>query len=128
MPVGRLVDRHGSRGSLLASATLSAMLFLGYMSTGSYVVFIALQVVKGLAIAFWDPAHNAYLSNVVEESERGRFFGSLNGLKGILCFPASLIGAYLYESFGFRGIFTASLVISLLTLGFALRIKESKKD
>jgi hypothetical protein len=58
-------------------------------------------------------------------SSRSRFFGSL---KGILCFPASLIGAYLYESFGFSGIFTASLVISLLTLVFALRIKESKKD
>ena len=82
----------------------------------------------GLAISLWDPAHNAYLSNVVEESERGHFFGSLNGLKGILCFPASLIGAYLYESFGFSGIFTASLVISLLTLVFALRIKESKKN
>jgi DHA1 family multidrug resistance protein-like MFS transporter len=124
MPIGRLVDRHGSRGALLASVALSATMFLGYMSTGSYVVFIALQVIKGLAIAFWDPAHNAYLSNVVEESERGRFFGSLNGLKGILCFPASLIGAYLYESFGFSGVFTASLVISLLTFVFALKIKE----
>jgi hypothetical protein len=39
-----------------------------------------------------------------------------------------LIGAYLYEPFVFSGIFTASLVISLLTLVFALRIKESKKD
>jgi len=61
-------------------------------------------------------------------SSRSRFFASLNGLKGILCFPATLIGAYLYASFGFSGVFTASLVIFLLTLVFALRIKESKKD
>lgn len=81
-------------------------------------------MLKGLAIALWDPAHNAYLTNVVEESERGRFFGSL---KGILCFPASLIGAYLYDAFGFSGTFTASLLISLLTLGFTLRVKENRE-
>ena len=127
IPVGRLVDRHGSKESLMASVALSATMFLGFMSTDSYVVFLVLQVLKGLAIALWDPAHNAYLTNAVEESERGRFFGSLNGLKGILCFPASLIGAYLYDAFGFRGTFTASLLISLLTLGFTLRVKENRE-
>jgi MFS family permease len=125
IPVGRLVDRHGSKESLLASVALSAIVFLGFMSTDSYVVFLVLQVLKGFAIALWDPAHNAYLTNAIEESERGRFFGSLNGLKGILCFPASLIGAYLYDTFGFSGTFTASLLISLLTLGFTLRVNEN---
>lgn len=128
IPVGRLVDRHGSKESLLASAALSATVFLGFMSTDSYVVFLVLQVLKGLSIALWDPAHNAYLTNAVEESERGRFFGSLNGLKGILCFPASLIGAYLYDAFGFSGTFTASLLFSLLTLGFTLRVKENRES
>ncbi len=127
IPVGRLVDRHGSKESLMASVALSATMFLGFMSTDSYVAFLVLQVLKGLAIALWDPAHNAYLTNAVEESERGRFFGSLNGLKGILCFPASLIGAILYDAFGFSGTFTASLLISLLTLGFALRVKENRE-
>ena len=124
IPAGRLVDRHGSKGLLLASTTLAATMFLGYMSTGSFVVFLFLQVLKGLAIAFWDPAHNAYLSNAVEASERGRFFGSLNGLKGLLCFPAPIIGAYLYEAFGFSGTFTASLLVSLLTIAFTLKVKE----
>jgi MFS family permease len=124
MPAGRLVDRHGSKGLLLASSTLSAAMFLGYMYTGGFVVFLFLQVLKGLAIAFWDPAHNAYLSNAVEASERGRFFGSLNGLKGLLCFPAPIIGAYLYEAFGFSGTFTASLLVSLLTIAFTLKVKE----
>ena len=127
IPVGRLVDRHGSKESLLVSVALSAIVFLGFMSTDSYVVFLVLQVLKGLAIALWDPAHNAYLTNAVEESERGRFFGNLNGLKGILCFPASLIGAYLYDVFGFSGTFLASLLISLLTLGFTLRVKENRE-
>ena len=42
IPVGRLVDRHGSKESLLASAALSATMFLGFMSTESYVVFLVL--------------------------------------------------------------------------------------
>jgi len=126
IPAGRLVDRHGSRAIMLIAVTLAAAMFLGFMSTSSFPLFIVFQAFKGLSIALWDPAHNAYISNAVKESERGRLFGSLNGLKGILVFPAPLIGAYLYETYGYREIFMTSLVITLLTLILTFKIKEEK--
>ncbi|UCH57920.1 MAG: hypothetical protein JSV18_03185 [Candidatus Bathyarchaeota archaeon] len=96
------------------------------MSTRGFLIFTVLQTLKVLSFAFWDPSHNAYLSNAVEEAERGKVFGNLHGLKGILVFPASLMGAYLYETFGFREVFTASSALSLLTLILAFRIREER--
>lgn len=126
IPSGRLVDRHGSKAIMLMATAIAAAMFLGFMSASSFTPFIVFQAFKGLSIALWDPAHNTYISNAVKESERGRLFGSLNGLKGILVFPAPMIGAYLYETYGYREIFMTSLVISLLTLILTFKIKEEK--
>lgn len=124
IPVGRLVDRYGCKWSLVSSAALSAVLFVGYMLTRDYLSFLLLQVVRGVAIALWDPASSTYLSNAVEESERGRFFGNLNGLKGILSFPAPIVGALLFDAYGFKGTFTASLIVSLGALALSFRVEE----
>jgi DHA1 family multidrug resistance protein-like MFS transporter len=123
IPAGKLVDSRGSKGALIMSVLLTAVMFLGYVLTRNFLLFVFLQFLKGLAIALWDPAHNAYLSNVVDESERGKVFGNLNGLKGMLVFPAPVIGAFLYANFGFTSVFAVSLIVSLITLFFAYKIK-----
>ena len=123
IPAGKFVDNHGSKGALIMSVLLSGATFFGYALTRDFLLFILLQFLKGLAIAFWDPAHNAYLSNAVDESERGKVFGNLNGLKGMLIFPAPVIGAFLYANFGFTSVFAVSLMVSLVTLIFAYKIE-----
>ncbi|MCW4049420.1 MAG: hypothetical protein NWE89_06745 [Candidatus Bathyarchaeota archaeon] len=84
-----------------------------------------LQVFHGLSIATWDPAYNSIIAKAVPENERGTFYGNLNGLKGFLGFPAPILGAYLFQRYGFTGTFSASIAMSMTALILALRLKEN---
>jgi len=124
IPVGNLVDRYGSPVFLRASVLLSICSFAGYAVFRSFPVLIVLQVFRGLAMGLWDPSYNSLLAKAVPESERGSLYGSINGLRGIIVFPAPLLGAFLFEGFGLRGTFAASIAFSCLALVVALRLKN----
>jgi MFS family permease len=123
IPVGNLVDRYGSPVFLRASVLLSIASFAGYAVFRSFPVLLVLQVFRGLAMGLWDPSYNSFLAKAVPEQERGSLYGSINGLRGIIVFPAPLIGAYLFEGFGLRGPFAASIAVSCLALVMASRLK-----
>ncbi len=124
IPVGNLVDRHGSPMFLRASVLLAIASFAGYALFRSFPVLLVLQVFRGLAMGLWDPSYNSLLAKAVPEGERGSLYGSINGLRGIIVFPAPLIGAYLFEGFGLRGTFMASIAVSSLALVMALRLRN----
>jgi len=124
IPIGNLVDRYGSPVFLRASVLLSIASFAGYALFRSFPVLIVLQVFRGLAMGLWDPSYNSLLAKAVPESERGSLYGSINGLRGIIVFPAPLLGAFLFEGFGLQGTFTASIALSCLALVMALRLKN----
>ena len=124
IPVGNLVDRHGSPIFLRASVLLAIASFAGYAVFRSFPVLLVLQVFRGLAMGLWDPSYNSFLAKAVPEGERGSLYGSINGLRGIIMFPAPLIGAYLFEGFGLRGPFAASIAVSCLALVMASRLKN----
>jgi MFS family permease len=124
IPVGNLVDRHGSPMFLRASVLLAIASFAGYAVFRSFPVLVVLQVFRGLAMGLWDPSYNSFLAKAVPEGERGSLYGSINGLRGIIVFPAPLIGAYLFEGFGLRGTFAASIAVSSLALVIALRLRN----
>jgi len=124
IPVGNLVDRHGSPIFLRASVLLAIASFAGYAVFRSFPVLLVLQVFRGLAMGLWDPSYNSFLAKAVPEGERGSLYGSINGLRGIIVFPAPLIGAYLFEGFGLRGPFAASIAVSCLALVMASRLKN----
>jgi MFS family permease len=124
LPVGNLVDRHGSPLFLRASVLLAIVSFTGYALFRSFPVLLILQVLRGLSIGLWDPSYNSFLAKAVPVQERGSLYGSINGLRGIIVFPASLVGAYLFEGFGLQGTFTASIVVSSLALIMAFRLKN----
>ena len=124
IPIGNLVDRHGSPIFLRASELLAIASFAGYALFRSFPVLLVLQVFRGLAMGLWDPSYNSFLAKAVPEGERGSLYGSINGLRGIIMFPAPLIGAYLFEGFGLRGTFAASIAVSFLALVIALRLRD----
>jgi MFS family permease len=122
IPIGNFVDRYGSPVFLRASVLLSMASFAGYALFRSFPVLIVLQVFRGLAMGLWDPSYNSFIAKAVPEGERGSLYGSINGIRGIMVFPAPLIGAYLFEIFGLRGTFAASFVVSFLALLIALKL------
>lgn len=124
LPMGRLVDRYGSRRLLIFSSAVSCLLFIGYFFSHNFQSLFIVQIIKGIAIALWDPASNTYLSNAVPDAERGKFFGNLNALKGLLSLPAPILGAFLFEVYGFQGTFLASFLFMLLAMALSFKVKQ----
>lgn len=120
---GKLVDRYGSRRFLVVAGIISSSAFVGYFFSRNFLGFLISQVFRGFANSTWDPSVNSYLSNVVPEEERGRFFGDINCLKGLISFPAPILGAFLYETYCFRAPILASLLLSFAVIPLFISVK-----
>jgi MFS family permease len=123
---GRFVDRVGSRIPLIAS-NLSWMVALAayFYSSNLNALFLA-QVIRGVSVALWDPALNTYVASETTESDRGRVTGKVGALKGILTFPAPVIGATLFELYGLTGPIFLSLIGILLSTWLAIGLKKKE--
>lgn len=77
-----------------------------------------------MVISTWIHAFNAYVSNAVPEEERGRVFGEFNGLMGLISFPAPILGAFLYEAYGFPAPIWASIVLSTVLISLLISVRE----
>ncbi|MFB0543888.1 MAG: MFS transporter [Candidatus Bathyarchaeia archaeon] len=124
MPMGKLVDRYGRKRFLTLSSGIRTLAVGGYMTSGNFPSFLLCHGLFGLGESMWIPAYNAYLSNAVPDEERGRFFGDLSGLMGLISFPAPILGALLYENYGFQAPILASLLLSLTALSMLTTIRE----
>ena len=128
IPMGRLIDRYGRRPFLLSSTLLWLTSLSGYLFLRGFYVYLLLHALWGVSLAMWIPAFNAYLSDIVGEDERGRAFGDLNALMGLISLPAPIIGGLLYDHLGFKGPISASLSIAVLTLLAILTLREGGFD
>lgn len=112
--VGRLIDRHGGRPVLAASATLLAtgLLIIGLAPT--LPVFVAGWAVIGVAMAagLYDPAFAA-LGQLYGEHARGAItrLTLFGGFSSTICWPLS---AWLLERVGWRGTCIAFAAIAVL--------------
>ena len=122
--MGRLVDRHGRKRFLILSSGIMTLGFGGYFVSRSFSSFLLFYGISGLAMSMWNPAHSAYLSNAVPDEERGRFFGDLSGLMALASFPAPILGALLYENYGFQTTVLASLTFSLISFLTLTTVRE----
>jgi MFS family permease len=124
IPMGHLIDRYGRKPFLLSSGLLWFISLSGYLLSGSFHHFLLFHAVRGVSMAMWIPAFNAYLSDAVGENERGRAFGDLNAAMGLLSLPAPIVGGLLYDFVGFQGPITLSLILAVSTLMAIFTLEE----
>lgn len=126
VPVGKMVDTYGCTRIMRISSILSIVVFLSFIYVKDFNGILLVQIIRGAAIALWDPSSNAYLTRNVDSNERGRYFGNLYGLQGIVGFPAPIMGALIYGYHGISGAFTASTIGLFLTAILVFRMKEEQ--
>lgn len=116
MPVGKLVDRYLYRPFLIASQVVWSISFIGYLLAKDFVGFLLIRPLRGFVVSMWEPAYYSYLSEKVKDEEKAKSFGDINCLKGIACFPAPILEALLYESYGFRTPILCSLALVVVVI------------
>lgn len=124
IPIGRALDRYSNRNGILAALVLSVIVFTGYSVISSYWALMVLQVVKGVTVGLWDTSIMLYQNKIVPEGERGKTFGNINSIKGLVAIPAPFIGALLFGYIGFKGVFATSASVLGLALLASTRLVE----
>jgi DHA1 family multidrug resistance protein-like MFS transporter len=120
LPIGRLIDRVGPRPILILSEALAPPLMFLWMTQTRFEVFAA-------SMATWVPARNVYVTQTIEPGRRGEIFGRLSAFSGLLAFPASYIGGWLYDNFGFAAPFGGNLIFAMVTLAVLILLVHSPK-
>lgn len=116
LPVGRLIDRVGPRPLLVFSEALGPPLMLIWMTQSQFPILAASMIIFALTAATWVPARNVYITQTVAPAQRGEMFGRLAAFSGLLAFPASFIGGWLFDHYGFYAPFLANLIFGVITL------------
>lgn len=116
VPLGKLIDRYGRKPFLIISEAIAILCFTSYALSETFIHFLILYGIMGIAVSTWIPAHQAYISDVVPEEERGKHVGDLNALRGIIAFPSPFIGGILYDRWGFHAPIVTTVIFITITL------------
>jgi DHA1 family multidrug resistance protein-like MFS transporter len=114
-PVGKLIDRFGSKPVMLLSQVGSLPIVLGFMSTSSFLPYAGLYAGMGIMAATWVPAQRVMLANSTSERGLGEALGRLAAFQGLIGFPAPFIGGLLYDHLGFQAPLMAGFVGIIVT-------------
>jgi MFS family permease len=124
IPVGRYVDRHGSRGVMTLGAALGGLALLAWSAIpGSlalfYVLWIGIGAVQALALS--DPAYAAITANSRDPRRAVMYSTFITGVTTSIFLP---LGGMLVELLGWRqalGAFAALQLVPAMTAAVVLR-------
>jgi MFS family permease len=124
-PIGKLIDRFGSKPVMVLSQVFSMPIVLGFMLASSFPAFAGIYASVGVMAATWIPAQRAILANSISERGLGEALGRLAAFQGLIGFPAPFIGGLLYDAFGFQVPLLANLLgILVTTVMLVVLVKE----
>jgi len=124
VPFGKLIDRYGRKPFLMLSEIVGIVCLVGYLISKTFFELLLFYSVMGLVVSTWNPAHRAYISDVVPKEERGMHIGDLNALGGLIAFPSPFIGGILYDRWGFHAPIVVTIIFITVTLLVLSTIKE----
>jgi MFS family permease len=122
--LGRLVDRVGPRGPLLAGWLLYAAVYVAFaLATEAWHAW-ALFLVYAVFYALSEPAEKTLVARLGGARAQGRAFGWFNAALGVSALPASLIFGGLYEQLGPQAAFAFGAALALLAVCLLGLVRE----
>jgi MFS family permease len=123
-PAGFLIDRTGARINLIAGLLLGAAAIAGAALASSFLVFVAMFAVLGLANTVYHPADYALLSERVAPARVTQVFSfhTFAGMVGSAVAPVTLL--FMQSLVGWRGAFLSGAVLGLVTALFLAWLGE----
>ncbi len=114
VPAGKLADRFGKRVVLASGYLLFGVMCWGFAKVSSQEMIWVLFAVYGLFMGITDGVSRAYISDLVDEKQRGSALGIYTMILGILIIPANLVGGLLWDKFGASIPFLLAGVIAVI--------------
>lgn len=125
-PATRLLLRVGPVKSLAISEFLGCVMMAGWTFSNSVPLFLAFSIVFGASVATWVPAQQSLLMARSPARERGSLGGKLAVYRGLVAFPAPILGGFLYQALGYRAPLIASLVAAVACTIMIVKLLPNK--
>lgn len=127
IPVGKLVDRWGTRwflhiGFLLGSLTLYFFTYFTSLRT-----MMVLVCILGLAYALIIPAWNALIAEAIPERERGAVWGFFLTIEGLGMIVGPIVSGKLWDTLGHHAPFLTSATVLFILFVLHVLIAGEKK-
>ena len=118
---GRLSDRIGRRGMILAGWVVYAAVYMAFAYVQTRTGLVAIFLVYGLYFGLTEPVEKAWVADLVPARWRGTAFGWYHGSVGLAALPASLLFGFLWHRFGVATAFLTGAILAAMAailLGF----------
>ena len=120
-PATWLLIRLGPRKTIALSEALGTVLMVGWVVSGAFAEFLALSVIFGISVSTWVPAVQSILMANSPQDERGGIGGKVAAIRGLVAFPAPILGGLLYEYWGYDAPLVVSAVATATTVVLLLK-------
>ena len=120
-PATRILIRLGPKKTLMLSELLGTLLMAGWAVSNSLPEFIASSVVFGVSVTTWVPGVSSLLMTHSPPKTRGGVGGKVAAFRGLVAFPAPIVGGFLYQYLGYEAPIAASLVGTVVCVALMFR-------
>ena len=128
IPLGILSDKIGRKPLLILSEGMGIIALLGWLNVNTFECFLFFQIFVGLMAASWAPISMAIIADLIPEKMRGSTIGKIQFIRGVISFPAPIIGGILYDYYGFNAPIEVNLALALLAVSLIyLLVKEPER-
>jgi len=101
VPATRLMLRIGAKRSIALSESLTVVQMLGFFFARTLPEFAIVGAIWAFTSVAWQPAAQSMLMTIAHHDRRAELAGMLAAFKGVIAFPAPIIGGILFQTFGF---------------------------
>jgi MFS family permease len=101
IPATRLMLWIGAKKSIALSEFFSVVQWLGIFLIRDFASFIGFAIIWAFTSVAWQPAAQSMLMAVAPSENRAEVTGKLAAFRGLIAFPAPIIGGILFQEFGF---------------------------
>lgn len=127
IPMGKLVDRYGTRWFLHIGFTLGGITLLMFTFFTELGMIYLLVAMLGLGYAMIIPAWNALIAESIPEKERGAIWGFILTIEGIGTITGPLVSGRLWDVVGYEAPFITSGSVLIVLFLIHIRISVRKK-
>jgi DHA1 family multidrug resistance protein-like MFS transporter len=128
IPVGRLVDRYGTRWFLHCGFLLSALTLIAFTYFDAKPIVYVLVAFIGMGYACIIPAWNALIAEAIPIKERGTVWGFFLTIEGMGMIVGPIVAGRLWDVLGYHAPFLASGIVLLLLFVFHIVISKHHKE
>jgi MFS transporter, DHA1 family, multidrug resistance protein len=130
LPVGKLVDKWGTKWFLHIGFLLSSLVLLAFTFTKSLAVLYIMVILLGSSYAFIIPAWNALIAAAIPPDKRGAVWGFFLTIEGMGTTIGPIVSGKIWDDLGYHAPYVASgsvlFILFLIHLYISLKRRKVK--